>query len=54
MSNIGEIDRNLAVTGTIQGADVNFYDVRQEPFTIYGLLHSDEGEPFRRLPLEVA
>lgn len=54
MSNIGEIDKNLAVSGTFQGADVNFYNVRQEPFTIYGLVPSGEGEPFRRLPLSVA
>ena len=54
MSNIGEIDKNLAVSGNIQGEDVTFYNVRQEPFTVYGLIQSREGEPFRRLPLQVA
>lgn len=54
MSNIGEIDKNLAVSGTIQGENVSFYNVRREPFAIYGLIPSSEGEPFRRLPLQVA
>lgn len=54
MSKIGEIDKNLAVPGTIQGENLNFYNVRHDPFAIYGLLPGREGEPFRRLPLEVA
>ena len=54
MSKIGEIDKNLAVPGTIQGENLNFYNVRYDPFAIYGLLPGREGEPFRRLPLEVA
>ena len=54
MSNIGEIDKNLAVSGTIQGENVSFYNVRKAPFTIYGLLPGREGESYRRVPLEVA
>lgn len=54
MSNIGEIDKNLAVSGVIQDTEVEFYNVRQQPFAIYGLIPGREGEPFRRLPLEVA
>lgn len=54
MSKIGEIDKNLAVIGTIQGESLSFYNVRHNPFMIYGLLSGREGEPFRRLPLEVA
>ena len=54
MSNIGEIDKNLAVPGNIGGENLNFYNVRREPFTIYGLIPGGEGEPFRRLPLQVA
>lgn len=54
MSNIGDIDKNLAVTGTVQGVDLNFYNVRRDPFCIYGLISGNEGEPFRRMPYEVA
>lgn len=54
MSNIGEIDKNLAVPGNIQGEEVAFHNVRHQPFSIYGLLPGGEGEPFRRIPLTVA
>lgn len=54
MSEIEKIDKNLAVSGTVQGQDFEFYNVKQEPFKIYGLLPSKEGEPFRRIPLELA
>lgn len=54
MSNIGEIDKNLAVTGEIAGQSFDFYNVKQEPFKIYGLLPAKVGEPFKRLPTEIA
>lgn len=54
MRGIDEIDQNLAVTGTIGDTTVHFFNVRQKPFRIYGLLAGNAGEPFRRLPLQVA
>lgn len=53
-SNISDIDKNLAVPGTIQGVDLTFYNVRYDPFQIYGLICENIGEPFCRLPLKVA
>lgn len=53
-TNIGDVDPNLAVTGTIRGEELVFYNVRFAPFHIYGLIPGNEGEPFRRIPYEVA
>ena len=54
MTQIGQIAPNLAAKGNIDGEELAFFDVRQPPFSLYGLLPGGEGEPFRRLPLEVA
>lgn len=53
MGNISEIDRNLAVSGIVNDTEVRFFNVRSEPFSIYGLL-SNEGDRFRRIPTAVA
>ncbi len=54
MSDIGKIDPNLAVSGTIGDTQLLFYDVRHVPFTVYGLLPPVSGEPWHRLPPELA
>lgn len=54
ISNIGRIDKNLLATGIIQEDNLCFYNVKEDPFTIYGLLPCDQGEPFRRIPSEIA
>lgn len=54
MKNIGEIDKRLAVRATIGDVELNFYNVRQEPFRIYGLLQDAPDRPFRRIPEDVA
>ena len=54
MSGIEKIDKNLAVTGTIEGEVLQFYNVKMSPFTVYGLLPCGEKEVFRRMPEEVA
>lgn len=54
MSSIEKIDKNLMVAETIQGEKLQFYNVKEEPFSVYGLLASRQGEPFRRIPEEVA
>ena len=53
-TNIGDVDKNLAITGKIQGVELVFYNVRHDPFRIYGLIFDSEGEPFRRIPCGVA
>ena len=40
MGNIGEVDRNLAVSEIVNDTEVNFFNVRSEPFLICGLLTS--------------
>lgn len=52
MKNIAEIDKNLAVETKIEREGLRFYDVRQEPFRIYGVFW--ENGMFRRMPEEVA
>ena len=53
MRSISEIDVNFAVFGVINNTEVNFFNVRCEPFSIYGLL-TNEGDRFRRLPTVLA
>ena len=52
MKDISQIDSNLKIGETINKPDVRFYDPRQEPFKIYGLVY--EGDRFRRMPENVA
>jgi hypothetical protein len=52
MKNIAEIDKNLAVETKMEREGLRFYDVRQEPFRIYGVFW--ENGIFRRIPEEVA
>ena len=54
MKNIEEIDRNMAVCTRVEDADVCWYDVRQEPFSLHGLYRPCAEGPFRRLPEKVA
>lgn len=52
MSDISAIDANFKVETNIQKEDIRFYDVRQQPFCVYGVFYEDG--KFRRLPEEVA
>lgn len=47
------IDKNLRVDNSIGEADVCFYDVKNDPFDIYGLYNYRKEETFKRLPDEV-
>ena len=47
--NIENIDRNFKIETNIEAEDLRLYDVREEPFDLYGFY-----EPFKRLPDEVA
>ncbi|MBP3634330.1 MAG: hypothetical protein J6J43_07130 [Oscillospiraceae bacterium] len=52
MRTLSEVDPNLRIPGFVAGEDVCFYDVRQEPFRVYGVFY--EKDRFRRMPEEVA
>ena len=52
MSNMDKIDPNFKVDTKIEKEDIRFYNARQEPFKVYGLIY--ENGRFRRLPEEVA
>jgi hypothetical protein len=55
MSNdISKIDKNLEVKKNIETEDMAFYDVRKEPFAVYGLYNYREEGFFRRIPQDVA
>lgn len=54
MNDIGKVDKNLAVPSAITEDNFAFYNVRNKPFTVYGLLHGTVGEPFCRIPKKVA
>ena len=48
------IDPNMVVRSKIENVDVNWYDVRQAPFSIHGLYEPLTEPYFRRVPAEVA
>ena len=50
---ITEIDRNMAVE-TVDNTPVQFFNVLEEPFALYGLCNPYDGRQFRRLPDEIA
>ena len=49
---ITKIDKNFAVSTTIDRAGLHFYDAEEPPFSLYGVTRM--GDYFRRLPEEVA
>lgn len=49
-----EVDKNMYVAEQIGKPDVKLYDVREEPFSLYGFYDPYGQEIFRRLPREVA
>lgn len=52
MSDMSKVDPNFKVDTKIDKADIRFYNVRQDPFKVYGLLY--ENGVFCRLPEQVA
>lgn len=52
--NIEQIDKNLAPPEMKDIPDVEWHDIREAPFEIYGLYNPTEPGLFRRLPDEVA
>ncbi len=51
MANIAEIDKNFKIATQIEKDDIKFYDVREEPFKVYGVFYENG---FRRMPEAVA
>lgn len=49
-----EIDANFCVPRTIKETDLVWRDVREDPFTVYGLYDYKNQVPFRRMPDAVA
>ena len=52
--NIEEIDKNLAVSSQAKDIDAKYFDVREEPFSVYGLYDYKNQSEFKRLPEEIA
>lgn len=52
MINIADIDPNFKVDEKIDRQNITFYDIKQQPFGIYGVFY--ENGKFRRLPETVA
>ncbi|MBQ0125871.1 MAG: SGNH/GDSL hydrolase family protein [Clostridiales bacterium] len=49
---ITALDKNFRTETSFAGYDIDFFNVREEPFEIHGLLH--DGERYRRIPLNVS
>ncbi len=49
-----EVDQNMLIKNSIGKTDVKFYDVREQPFELYGFYNPLTEPFFRRLPQEVA
>ena len=50
---ITEIDKNLAAE-TLNGREIVWYDVDEAPFRLYGLMRTDDGARYCRMPEQVA
>lgn len=52
MFQISKIDRNFAVETSLNIDNIKFYDIQEEPFSLYGVFF--ENGMYRRLPEEIA
>lgn len=53
-NDISKIDKNFVVETSIKKDNIKFYDVRQDPFDIYGLYDAKNLPVFTRMPDEIA
>lgn len=51
---IDRVDKNLLVKTEIEEENIAFYDVKNEPFKIYGLYNPQKEDVFKRMPSDVA
>ena len=55
MEKLSQIDENLRIEKKIQKEGIRFYNILEQPFSIYGVLPPlKAGDPFLRMPPEVA
>ena len=52
MSKLEKIDKNFKVNSSIEREGLTFYDIKEEPFSVHGLLREDDA--WVRMPTEVA
>lgn len=52
MYDISKIDRNFSIQTSLNIDNIKFYDIQEEPFSVYGVFF--EGGSYRRLPEKVA
>ena len=50
---IEEIDKNFAVPNDVSSIDADYYDVREEPFRVYGLYDYKNQPEFKRMPDDI-
>ena len=48
------VDRNLQVNSNVDETGAKFYNVREEPFEVYGLYNYRTEKTFKRLPDELS
>lgn len=51
---IENLDKNMIIDSTVNEPDISFYDVRKDPFEIYGLYNPKNEADFKRIPDDVA
>ncbi len=51
---VANYDSNFKINSEIKEEKITFYSVRQKPFRIFGLFNVKDGQPFRRMPQEIA
>lgn len=51
---IEELDKNFSISSAAKDVDANYFDVREEPFSVYGLYDYKNQSEFKRLPDEIA
>lgn len=54
MTDIGQIDKRLAVSTSFGRDDIVMHDPRQEPFTLYGVYYDYEKGVYRRMAEDIA
>lgn len=52
MSDISKIDQNFAIQTCLAAGNMKFYDIQEEPFSLYGVFY--ENGLYRRIPEKVA
>ena len=50
---VSSVDKNMEVVAKINKDGLSFYDVKDEPFEIYGLYDAKNQEQFKRMPDEI-